>query len=127
MSNFLNDMLEQRKLTDRILLEKGNVENSTLAIPVVISEYNFDKFDNRNVDIQINNAQLSKQTQSIIKNTVNSNIERIEWQPSKEIDKEVKSEFSKYLSESNSSQRTKDLVNKLFMANNYQTIKNEQL
>ncbi len=62
-----------------------------------------------------------------VKNTVNSNIENIEWQPSKEIDKEVKSEFSKYLSNSGSSQRVKDMANKLFMANNFQTLKNEQL
>lgn len=127
MTNFLADMSEQKKLTDRILLEKGNVENSTLSVPVVILECNFDKFDSKNIDIQLNNAQLSKQTQSTIKNTVNSNIENIEWQPSKEIDKEVKSEFSKYLSNSGSSQRVKDMANKLFMANNFQTLKNEQL
>jgi hypothetical protein len=123
MTNFLADMSEQKKLTDRILLEKGNVENSTLSVPVVILECNFDKFDSKNIDIQLNNAQLSKQTQSTIKNTVNSNIENIEWQPSKEIDKEVKSEFSKYLSNSGSSQRVKDMANKLFMANNFQTLK----
>ena len=127
MTNFLADMSEQKKLTDRILLEKGNVENSTLSVPVVISECNFDKFDSKNIDIQLNNAQLSKQTQSAIKNTVNSNIENIEWQPSKGIVKEVKSEFSKYLSNSGSSQRVKDMANKLFMANNFQTLKNEQL
>jgi hypothetical protein len=127
MTNFLADMSEQKKLTDRILLEKSNVENSTLSVPVVISECNFDKFDNKNVDIQLNNLQLNNQTQSNIKNTVNSTIENIEWQPPKEINKEVKSEFSKYLSHSGSSQRVKDMANKLFMANNYQTIKTGQL
>jgi len=125
MSNFLNDMSEQKKLTDRILLKKGNVENSALAVPVAITECNFDKFDNKNVDIQVNNAQLSKQTQSSIKNAVNANLENIGWQASKEIDKEVKSEFSKHLSQSNSSQRVKDLANKMFMANNFQIIKTE--
>ncbi|HNV80212.1 MAG TPA: hypothetical protein PKH45_00015 [Tenuifilaceae bacterium] len=126
MSNFLADMSEQKKLTDKILLdERSTVENTSLSVPIVISECNFDKFDNKNIDIQLNNVQLSKQTQLTIKNTVNSNIENIEWQPSKEIDKEVKSEFSKYLSNSGSSQRVKDMANKLFMTNNYQTIKNE--
>lgn len=123
MTYFLADMSEQKKLTDRILLDKGNVENSNLAVPVVISECNFDKFDNKNIDVVVNAVELSKQTQSTIENTVNSTIENIEWQPSKEINKEVKSEFSKYLSNSNSSQRVKDVANKLFMANNYQTIK----
>ena len=127
MTNFLADMSEQKKLTDRIMLEKGNVENSTLSVPVVISECNFDKFDNKNIDIQMNNVQLGEQTQSAIKNTVISNIENIMWQPSKEIDNEIKSEFSKFLSIAGSSQRVKDMANKLFMANNYQILKNEQL
>ena len=127
MTNFLADMSEQKKLTDRIMLEKGNVENSTLSVPVVISECNFDKFDNKNIDIQMNNVQLGEQTQSAIKNTVISNIENIKWQPSKEIDNEIKSEFSKFLSIAGSSQRVKDMANKLFMANNYQILKNEQL
>jgi hypothetical protein len=127
MTNFLADMSEQKKLTDRILLEKGNVSNSILSVPVVISECNFDKFDNKNIDIQLNIVQLSKQTQSAIKNKVNSNIENIEWQPSSEINKEVKSEFSKYLSNSGSSQRVKDMASKLFITNNFQTIKNQEL
>jgi hypothetical protein len=127
MSNFLNDMAEQKKLTDRILLEKGNVENSALAVPVAIAECNFDKFDNKNIDIQVNNIQLSKQIQSNIKNAVQANLENISWKPSTGIDKEVKSEFSKYLSQSNSSQRVKDLANKLFLANNFQTIKTDAL
>lgn len=122
MTNFLADMSEQKKLTDKILLEKSNAENSTLSVPVVISECNFDKFNNKNIDIQLNNIQLMKQTQSAIKNTVISNIENIVWQSSKEIDKEVKSEFSKFLSNSGSSERVKEMANKLFMANNYQTL-----
>ena len=127
MTNFLSGMLDQKKLTDSILLEKGNFENLTLSIPVIITECNFDKSDSKNLEIVVNNIELSKQTQSVIKNTVNSNIKNIEWQTLKEIDKEVKSEFSKYLSNSNSSQRVKDMTSKLFMANNFQTIKNQEL
>lgn len=127
MTNFLADMSEQKKMTDKIMLEKNNVENSTFSVPIVISEYNFDKFDNKNFDILINNVQLREQTRSAIKNKVISNMENIEWQPSKEIDKEIKSEFSKILSGSGSSQRVKDIANQLFMANNYQNLKNKQL
>ncbi|MDR1121715.1 MAG: hypothetical protein LBM08_12455 [Dysgonamonadaceae bacterium] len=128
MTNFLSDMNEQKKLTDSILLQKSSaVENSTLSVPVVISECNFDKFDNKIVDVIVSRVQLNQQTQSAVKNTVNQNVENLQWQPTKDIDKEVKSEFSKILSDSPSSQRVKDMANKLFMANNFQTIKNEQL
>lgn len=125
MSNFLADMSEQKKLTDKILLDKKNVENSTLSVPVVICECNLDKFGSKNFDITVNNFELNKQTQSLIKNAVNSNIENLEWQESKEIDNEITSEFSKYLSESNSSKRIKDMANRLFMANSYEIIKNK--
>lgn len=127
MKHFLADMSEQKRLTNRILLKKGSTQNSTLSIPVVISECNFDKSNSKNLDIVINGLQLPKQTQSIIKNTVNSNVENLEWHLPKEIDKEVKSEFSKYLSSSSNSQRVKDMANKLFVANTYQIIKNGQI
>lgn len=123
MKNFLINMSEQKKLTDKILLEKTNIENSTLAVPILITESNFDRSDNKNTDIQVNNLQLNKQTQAKIKNTIYSNIGNIEWHPSEDINKEIKSEFSKYLSNSDYSQRVKDMANKLFMANNYQTLK----
>jgi hypothetical protein len=125
MTRFLADMSEQKKLTDRILLtDNVKAENASLSVPVVISECNFDKFDNKNIDVMVSNAELSRQAQSSIKNTVSSGIESIQWQQEREINREVKSEFSKYLSASSSSQRVKDMANKLFLANNYQTIKN---
>lgn len=127
MSHFLADMSEQKKLTDRILLTKGNVENSILSVPVVISECNFDKFDKKNLDVIVSKVQLNQQTHSVVKNAVNQNLENLQWQTESEINKEVKSEFSKFLSCSGSSQRVKDMANKLFMANNFQTIKTEQI
>ena len=75
----------------------------------------------------VDEAEFSKQVQSTIKNTISLSVENIEWQVAKEIDKEIKSEFSKYLSNSNSSNRVKDMANKLLMANNFQIIKNQEL
>jgi hypothetical protein len=125
MTRFLADMSEQKKLTDRILLaDNVKTETASLSVPVVISECNFDKFGNKNIDVMVSSVALSRQAQISIKNTVSSGIESIQWQQEREINRDVKSEFSKYLSASNSSQRVKDVANKLFLANNYQTIKN---
>jgi len=128
ITNFLSDMNEQKRLTDRILLQQNShVENATLSVPIIISESNFDKFDNKNIDVTVSKIQLSGQTQSAVKNTVNQNIDNLHWQNEKEISKEIKSEFSKILSNSSASQRVRDMANKLFMANNFQIIKNETL
>lgn len=127
MKCFLSNMSEQKKLTDRILLEKSNIGYSSLSIPVVVSECSFDKSGSRNLDIEVNSENLSKQAQATIKNMVNSNFENIEWQSKTEINKEVISEFSKSLSNSNYSQRVIDMARKMFMANNFQTIKVPEL
>jgi hypothetical protein len=127
MTNFLADMNKQKRLTEQILLQKNSAENSTISVPVVISETNFDKFDNKNVEVVVSKVQLSQQTQTAVKNAVNQDVESLQWQNEREISKEIKSEFSKFLSNSGSSQRVIDMANKLFMANSFQTIKNEVL
>jgi hypothetical protein len=125
MTNFLSDMNEQKKLAEKILLQssKTNNVNVTLSIPVIISECNFDKFDNKNIDVTVSKVQLSGQTQAVVKSMINQNIDGFQWRSEKEISQEVKSEFGKILSDFSTSQRVKDMANKLFLANNHQTIK----
>ena len=128
MTNFLSDMNEQKRLTNRILLSTSSkVENATLSLPVIISECNFDKFDNKNIDIIVSKTQLRQATQSAVKNAVIQQVDDFQWKNETDISKEVKSEFSKMLSASGSSQRVKEMANKLFLANNFQTIKNAAL
>ena len=126
MTNFLSDMNEQKKLTDRILLS-SNAQNATLSVPVIISESNFDKFDNKNIDLTLSKIQLTQATQALVKSVVMQKVDSMQWQNETEINKELKSEFSKMLSNSNASQRVKDMANKLFFASNFQTVKNRAL
>jgi hypothetical protein len=127
MKCFLEDMAEQKKLTDRILLETYDVKNAVIYIPIIVCEMNHDKYDNKSFEIIVSNVELSNSTKSAIKNTVFTHAENLGWQTVNEIDREVKSEFSKLVSTSSSSQRVKDMTNKLFLINNYQTIKNTVL
>jgi hypothetical protein len=122
MRGFLEDMTEQKKLTERILLETYEAKNTAIYIPVILCEINLDKYDNRSLEITVSNVELSNATKSAIKNTVFTDAENLGWQVANEIDREVKSEFSKLISASSSSQRVKDMANKMFQASNYQTI-----
>jgi hypothetical protein len=124
MKRFLNDMAEQKRLTNRILLERYEMQNVSLSIPVVIGEFNHDKYDNKSTEIILSNVELDNATRQTIKNAVFTATDDLQWQAAKEIDMEIKSEFSKLNSASSSSQRVKDMTNKLFLANSYQTIKN---
>jgi hypothetical protein len=127
MKSFLSDMAEQKKLTNLILLKSYDVKNVTISIPVIISEVNLDKYDNKSLDVTVSNVELNNVAKSAIKNTVFTNAENLHWLTAKEIDKEIKSEFSKFVTASSSSQRVKDMANKLFLTNNFQTIKNAAL
>ncbi len=125
MKDFLSDMYVQNKLTDQILLNTSRiVGNTSLSVPVIIAEVNYDRFDNKNIEIDLNTVELNKLSQSAIKNAVMSIIEFLPWQNSA-IKKDIQSEFSKFNSSSNNSQRVKDLTNKLFMANDYQHLQNQ--
>lgn len=123
MTKFLADMYAQKELTDQILLESNsNIDNNTLSIPVIISESNYDKFDNKHIEISVSPVELSKQSQISIKNLVMQNVENLQWRNNEGANKEIQSEFIKMLNSSNASQRVKDTANKLFMANTFQTI-----
>jgi hypothetical protein len=127
MKSFLSDMAEQKKLTNRILLESYDVKNVTISIPVIISEVNLDKYDNKSFEVTVSNVELNNVTKSAIKNTVFTHAETLQWLTSKEIDREIKSEFSKFVTGASSSKRVKDMTNRLFLSYNYQTIQNAAL
>lgn len=127
MTKFLSDMEEQKQLTDRILLSSdAAAENASLMIPVIISESNYDELDNRRTDIAINESGLSAQTRQAIGNTIGYGRTEMEWQDAPEIADEIKSEFGKYLSASTAPDRVKETTRRLFAANRFQTIKNQQ-
>jgi hypothetical protein len=123
MRSFLGEMAEQKKLTNRILLENYSVENTEISLPAIICECNHDKYDGKSFEITVSNVELSSATKAAIKNTVFNNTDNLQWQKPQEIDREIRSEFSKLVSASSSSQRVKDLANKLFLTNNFQTVK----
>ena len=123
MSRFLSDVYKQKKLTDRIKLSADTkFENSTLYLPVIINESNFDRFDNKNLEIVIQSIELSKPIQGVIKNAVMTQMEHLQWRKETAIDREIISEFSKILSTAPVSTRVKEMANRLFLANHYQTI-----
>lgn len=123
MTRFLGGMQEQKKLTDRILLNRSKKpKDSTLLIPIIISEMNYDKSDNKNIEITLSNRILNRQSETILKNAVMPHVENLQGQKNMSINKDVQSEFSKLVSSSNISQRVKDLTNSLFATNNYPNI-----
>ena len=123
MSHFLSDMYEQKELTNRILLSTySNIQNKRISVPVLICECNFDKFDQKTTDIMLNRSQWNQAVQSLVKNTVAEAGDRLQWKSKQDINREIKSEFSRLIASSNVSTRVKETANNLFMSNHFQTL-----
>lgn len=124
MHDFLGDMKAQEIITHRILLpERCNAEMQPIMVPVIIRETNNSRND-KHIDIYVNNTNLPQRAQDSIKNCVNN--QKLEWtEPKSGSQNELRSEFSKCISKSDSSQRVKDMIERLFSQSSFQTIKNE--
>lgn len=123
MYEFLNQMKEQKELTDRIMLRSNRTDaDAYYAIPVIYSESNYDKYGNIRTEVFVSKDCLEQRSQDSVKNVMVAQAPDMNW--SKEaIDPEVKSEFNKLLSAANVSDRVKEMANSLFLANEYETIK----
>jgi hypothetical protein len=123
MNSFLLDMNQQKKLTDKILINDARyTNNACVYIPVILSECNRDK-SATDFEIAISNVELDNISKSTIRNATFAKLSEIEWGNSTIHDSEIKSEFSKLLMDSTNPQRVNDMAMKLFQSNSYQTIK----
>lgn len=123
MYEFLNQMKEQKELTDRIMLKSNKTEiDVAYAIPVIYSESNYDKFGNIRTEVFVSKDCLEQRSQDSVKNVMVAQAPDMNWSKDA-INPEVKSEFNKLLSAANVSDRVKEMANSLFLANEYETIK----
>lgn len=123
MSKFLGDMKDQKELTDKIMLKSCRVDsNGQYMVPVVYAESNYDKYGNTRTEVFVSQDCLSQRSRDNVKNAMNSQVSQMNWQV-EDINPEVKSEFNRRLSTSSSSDRVKEMMTTLFLANNYETIK----
>lgn len=122
MTHFLSETKKQKELTDKILLANRTEQKKTaILIPIIICEFNTDRYGNRGTDISTPYSGSTQKTCDTIRNYVNGKISQIDWHDEIKND-EVISEFSKLLATSSSPQRVKDMVHQLFNDNNFQTI-----
>lgn len=123
MARFLTDMKEQDELAKEILLDTSSTEkDAEIMVPVIISESKYDQYGNTRLDVITPTSGLNGKAVDSIRTAVNMEVMKFDWQE-EPLSNEIKSEFGKYLASSSASQRVKDMANKLFVSNNFQTIK----
>ena len=120
IKDFLSEMNAQKKLTDKILInDRRYVSDGKSLIPVIIIESNSDNSDNRNVEFNIPDEEISTSTKQAIQNKLYASVSDLKWNISTIDNKEMLSEFSKLNDISNVSQRVKDMALKLFQSNKF--------
>jgi len=123
MKSFLQEMKEQKNLTDEILVNDSRMNRTcTSFIPILIFEYDIDKSEEKSIDVIVTKIELNNIIQSEIKNSILANFSQLEWKQNDFSLLEIKSNFSKMISSSLKSSRVNDLTLKLFQLNDFQTI-----
>lgn len=123
MTRFIAQSEEQKALSDRILVS-GAAGNANLALPVLISETLLDKKGNSAIDFVIDDRNLPSNLQAEVKNSLSMNASKLVWCDKGGNDEKVANEFNKLLAKSSASNRVKNMMDKMFASNHYQTLKN---
>lgn len=123
MSRFISQSEEQKALSDRILVS-GSAGNANLAIPILITETLLDQKGNNAIDIVMDDRNLPANLQAEVKNTLSLNASNLVWSDKGKDTKQVANEFNKLLAKSSAKTRVKNLIDKMFESNHYQTLKN---
>lgn len=122
VNTFLSQMKEQDRLTERILLPQTvEKDTTTIMVPIIISESNYDAYNHISKEVTVSDSSLTPRGREAIRK--GGYEAEVEWQTNDAISNELKSEFQRCLSQSSASSRVKDMAQKLFMANNFQTLK----
>ena len=122
INGFLSQLKEQDKLTEQILLPQSASEATTeIMVPIIISESNYDAYNHISKNVTVNDSSFTARGRETIRKSVYE--APVEWCDNEDINDEIKSEFHRCMTQSNASDRVKAMAQKLFMANNFQTLK----
>lgn len=122
VNSFLSQMKEQDRLSEQILLpQHATKDTSEIMVPIVISESNYDAYNHTSKNVTINEQSFTPRGREAIRKSVYET--PMEWTDSEGINDEIKSEFFRCMAQSPTSNRVKAMAQKLFMANNFQTLK----
>lgn len=122
VNEFLSQIKEQDKLAKAILLPHlVEKQSAPLMVPIIISESNYDAYNHTSQTVTVNESALSNRVRESIRKSAYD--ATMQWEQPAAIDAEIRSEFHRCLTASTASDRVKDMAQKLFAANNFQTLK----
>ena len=123
MNSFLNEMKNQKLLTDQILITDSEFRGSkTVYLPVMIIERLSDSSGFKEVDLQVPRQIFEQNVVSQIENRVYEGVKNLNWKFNSSIDKEVSNNYNKLLNKSGLDERVKEYALRMFQENSFKTV-----
>ncbi len=121
MNRFLCQSEEQKRLSDKILLQ-GRAVEAHVAIPVIVSESLINESGNTSTNVIVDSTGLSNTVQMDIRNRVSGALGDLQWTDNAD-NSEVAGEFNRMVADSQVSPRVKKMMEQMFASASMQTLK----
>jgi len=122
MKNFLKEMIEQKQITDQILIADNKPENKSIAVPVILFQSCNDDSESTTTEVVVTNKVLSSQSVSFIKSNLMHTVNKLQWVDAASGASETDKQYKNMLADSLVSKRIKDMMSRMYEANKYLTL-----
>lgn len=122
MKNFLKEMIEQKQITDQILIADNKPENKSIAVPVILFQSCNDDSESTTTEVVVTNKVLSSQSVSFIKSNLMHTVSKLQWVDAASGASETDKQYKNMLADSLVSKRIKDMMSRMYEANKYLTL-----
>jgi hypothetical protein len=114
MNEFIQDMNSQKKLTDKILINKNNLNIGLIYLPVILIESNRENSNSNDVSVFLNEKNLPSNVKNSVKSQIFSNFSTFNWKSEAGISNELKSEFKNIIQNSKLDKRLIENIEQLY-------------
>jgi hypothetical protein len=114
MNEFIQDMNSQKKLTDKILINKNNLNIGLIYLPVILIESNRENSNSNDVSVFLNEKNLPSNVKNSVKSQIFSNFSTFNWKSEAGKSNELKSEFKNIIQNSKLDKRLIENIEQLY-------------
>jgi hypothetical protein len=114
MNEFIQDMNSQKKLTDKILINKNNLNNGLIYLPVIIIESNRENTNSNDVSVFINEQYVPSNVKNSVKSQIFSNYSKFNWNAEIGMPSELINEFKNLVQNSTLDKRLIENIEQLY-------------
>ncbi len=122
MNEFIQDMNSQKKLTDKILINKNNLNIGLIYLPVILIESNRENTNSNDVSVFLNEKNIPSNVKNSVKSQIFSNFSKFNWNSEVSLSSELRNEFQNLVQNSKLNKRLIENIEQLYSLSKTSTI-----